>query len=101
MFMRTSLLAALCVVAGYCNAGITGTVFDDANKNGVQDAGEKGISGIIDSDQTVIVKTDKDGKYELPDADNVTIYVTTPAEYMVALDSKKAVPKLYHNIKIK
>ncbi|NLD61734.1 hypothetical protein GX645_04715 [Candidatus Sumerlaeota bacterium] len=101
MFMRTSLLAALCVVAGYCNAGITGTVFDDANKNGVQDAGEKGISGIIVSDQTVIVKTDKDGKYELPDADNVTIYVTTPAEYMVALDSKTAVPKFYHNIHMK
>ncbi|MBI4833449.1 MAG: PQQ-binding-like beta-propeller repeat protein [Planctomycetes bacterium] len=46
---------------------IIGKVFEDANNNGVQDEGEKGIAKakIIMEDGTIIT-TDKDGKYHVP-----------------------------------
>lgn len=94
-------LAALCAAAATAGAAITGTVFDDTNKNGLLDAGEKGIAGVAVSDQTHVVVTDKDGKYELPDAENVTVFISTPAEYDTPLDKSTAVPQFFKNIHLK
>ncbi len=46
---------------------VIGKVFDDHNENGVQDAGESGISGVqIATEQGILIKTDADGKYHIP-----------------------------------
>lgn len=52
-------------------ATVTGTVFLDANANGVRDAGEKGIAGVAVTDGVDIVETSDDGNYRItirPDA---------------------------------
>jgi hypothetical protein len=44
---------------------IRGVVFDDANGNGLRDAGERGIAGAVVSDQSAVAQTAADGSYEL------------------------------------
>ena len=52
---------------GCPSAGVCGTVFDDANHNGIQDAGETGIEGVkvfvIVGADTVETETNQDGLY--------------------------------------
>ncbi len=46
---------------------IIGKVFDDRNENGVQDAGEFGISKVrLATEDGIVILTDKDGKYHIP-----------------------------------
>lgn len=45
---------------------VTGFVFEDANRNNVRDAGEKGIANVAVSDQVQVVLTHADGHFELP-----------------------------------
>jgi hypothetical protein len=55
--------AQTCSSAGTCNF-IVGTVFDDANNNGVQDAGESGISGaVVTLDTFNVTFTDENGNF--------------------------------------
>lgn len=60
---------------------LTGYVFEDTNHNGIMDKGEKGIPGILVSNQETIVTTDSKGKYTLPVNDNPYVFVTKPANY--------------------
>ncbi|MEO8030312.1 MAG: hypothetical protein ABI765_05660, partial [Gemmatimonadota bacterium] len=46
-------------------AGVSGTVFLDRNANGVKDAGEPGIAGVVVSDQAAAVRTDASGAFHL------------------------------------
>ncbi|MDD4278102.1 hypothetical protein GX645_04710 [Candidatus Sumerlaeota bacterium] len=100
--IRQLTIATLVLCSACCaNASITGVVFEDANANGIKDEGEKGIAGVMVSDQKTVVLSDKEGYYQLPDADNVIIFVTTPADYMVSLDKDTAVPQFYKRIHLK
>ena len=64
-------------------------VWEDTNKNGIQDQDEKGISGVTvtlkDENGNVLktVTTDADGKYKFTDLDNGNYKVefTTPEGY--------------------
>ncbi|HWA57700.1 MAG TPA: metallophosphoesterase [Gemmatimonadales bacterium] len=47
-------------------AEVTGTVFVDRNANGVRDAGEPGLPGVVVSDQATAVRTDASGVFHLP-----------------------------------
>ena len=47
---------------------MTGTVYEDANRNGRQDPGEEGIGGVVVSNQRDVVHTDPKGRYTLPAA---------------------------------
>ena len=77
---RLSLLAA-CVLLSGCAARqssvspapysaaqplATGVVFNDVNRNGVRDPGERGLRNVLVSNQIEVVKTDRDGRWELP-----------------------------------
>ncbi|MFN2289643.1 MAG: SdrD B-like domain-containing protein [Anaerolineae bacterium] len=78
---------------------ITGTVFDDANENGVQDDGEIGLPKVtvtleIEEDNTIVVYTDATGEYQfaVAPAANVRLssagpggsyYPTTPEALIV------------------
>jgi uncharacterized repeat protein (TIGR01451 family) len=60
---------------------ITGTVFDDANENGVQDGGETGMAGVtvtleISGSDAVAVNTDAEGGYEFSVAPGSDVRIT-------------------------
>lgn len=65
-----------------------GVVFHDANGNLKRDAGERGIAGVLVSDQTQIVRTNRDGFWQMPtEMDEDTIYfVVKPRNWMTPLD---------------
>ena len=47
-----------------------GYVFEDLNRNGVRDQGERGLPRIIVSNQREVTVTKKDGSWELPASDD-------------------------------
>ena len=61
-------------------AGITGTVFEDANSNGIQDNDEQGIKGVLVSNGAYCRPTNKAGEYNLP-AEGSLVFITTPRDY--------------------
>lgn len=63
--MHKMSLFLVLVAANAWAQTITGTVFNDANKNGRLDSGEAGISNVAVSDQATVVTTDPNGKYQL------------------------------------
>jgi hypothetical protein len=58
---------------------LTGIVFNDANGNGVRDAGERGLPNVVVSDQRDVVVTDANGAFSLPGADaKGVVFVSVP-----------------------
>ena len=90
-----------CVSPEMVSGPIKGYVFDDTNKNSVQDDGEAGIEGIMVSDGTNVVLTDSDGYYELPapssdyEAAGFSVFVTKPDGYEVPLNERN-IPQFYY-----
>src|SRR4030042_2060004 len=75
---------------------VNGIVFEDKNKNLQYDADEKGITGILVSNQVDVVKTDKDGRYELPvDQEEAIIFIIKPAGYLLPLNENN-LPQFYY-----
>jgi uncharacterized repeat protein (TIGR01451 family) len=82
---------------------LIGKVFDDANANGIEDAGEKGIAGVrLVTAQGLLVTTDAQGRYHivcpvLPDAtlgSNFIVKVderTLPSGYRLTTDNPETV----------
>lgn len=62
-------------------AEVSGVVFEDANRNGVRDAGEPGIAGVAVSNQDAVVTTDASGTFRLGDAGTGVVFVSTPDGY--------------------
>lgn len=68
---------------------VSGYVFVDANKNGKQDAGEKGLAGVGVTDGALFAETGKDGAYRLTISPDPTtpwrparcVAVTWPSNY--------------------
>lgn len=58
---------------------VRGVVFDDSNGSGQRDAGERGIAGVVVSDQFSVAQTAADGSYQLPLAPaGEVIFVSLP-----------------------
>lgn len=72
-----------------------GIVFEDANRNGVFDKGEKGIPNVSVSNQSDVVQTGQNGHFRLPVSKETIIFVTKPADYQVPLD-KNNLPQFYY-----
>lgn len=64
----------------------TGVVFEDANRNGKRDRGERGLSGIWVSNQRDFAKTDRQGRWQLPHWDDTIFYVVKPRDWMTPVD---------------
>lgn len=67
----------------------TGFVFEDLNGNLEFDEGEEGIAGVLVSNGIQVAQTDENGAYELPVRDEMEVFVTKPAGYMLPLDENK------------
>ena len=55
-----------------------GVVFLDADADGARDPGERGIAGVVVSDQIAVTSTDADGRYTLPASAGEFVFVTLP-----------------------
>jgi hypothetical protein len=60
---------------------VTGIVFDDRNRNGAQDAGEPGLSGVALSDQVDVTRTGDDGRFVLDARGYGLVFVDLPDGY--------------------
>ena len=78
--LTIALLAALGSQAPRA-AEVSGVVFDDANRNGTQDAGERGIAGVAVSNQDAVVTTDANGAFRLAGPGTGVVFVSTPNAY--------------------
>ncbi|MEZ6063704.1 MAG: calcineurin-like phosphoesterase family protein [Planctomycetaceae bacterium] len=63
-----------------------GTVFVDANSNGILDAGETGLAGVAVSNGRDVVKTDADGHYSISVTDDSIVFVIKPQGYRAQMD---------------
>ena len=59
----------------------TGSVFEDLSRDGRRQSDEPGISGVLVSNGTEVVRTDAAGRYTLPVYEDMTVMVIKPAGY--------------------
>ena len=74
------LLASFSMTLGLARQpdGTHGVVFLDADGDGVRDTGERGIPGVVVSDQVAVTTTDSDGQYALPASGGEFVFVSLP-----------------------
>jgi hypothetical protein len=77
---------------------VKGKVFIDRNKNGVMEHEERGIQSVLVSNGRDVVKTDKNGHYELAAFDGMTVFITKPAAYDVPVDEDNVPQFFYHHL---
>ena len=92
MFAAMLWLACGCALAQSPVPG--GVVYEDANGNGLRDAGERGVAGAAVSNGRDVVRTDAGGRYALPMAPGQTIFVIKPAGWQ-APDGADGLPAFW------
>lgn len=75
-----------------------GLVFDDRNGNSVHDAGEPGLREVRVSNGRAVVRTNADGRYELPVDDDTTLFVIKPRDWASPVDNLN-LPRFYYHHK--
>lgn len=75
-----------------------GVVFHDRSRDGVRQAGEVGIAGVIVSNGREVVLTDSEGRYALPVDDDMTLMVSKPAGWQTPV-SADGVPQFFYHHK--
>ena len=73
--------AAVSITPAQTPAVISGVVFEDTNRNGRRDTGERGLNGVPMSNQREVVQTAADGSYSLPRAPFGLVFVSLPDGY--------------------
>lgn len=97
---RTDYIAGIDVIRGTGGAAdaVTGAVFHDLSRDGVRQADEPGIAGVIVSNGRDVTTTGADGSYSLPVYDNMTVMVHEPAAYDVPVDANGVPQFFYHHL---
>ena len=72
-----------------------GTVYLDANENGMLDPGENGIEGVKVSNGVEVVKTNRGGQYEIELPPESILFISKPANYRVPLNEVR-LPQFYY-----
>ncbi|MCP4153376.1 MAG: hypothetical protein GY757_36955 [bacterium] len=93
------ILVILLPCASYSASSLqkaSGTVYEDTNRNGRFDEDERGLPGVLVSNQLDVVKTGADGGYTLPVSGRTIIFVVKPTGYEVPLDEFN-LPVFYYN----
>lgn len=96
--MRKVFLAMASLLVAGSLFGQSGVVFEDVNGNGVKDADEKGIPGVVVSDGFTLVESGKNGEFSIEVLDRsrfITAY--TPSGYRHTtpfyMDIRNGVPR--------
>ncbi len=74
---------------------IRGVVFEDANRNGVRDAGEAGVAGVLVSNGLDWVRTDENGVYEIAVRADMDLTIVQPSGWRVPTDHR-LVPQFFY-----
>jgi hypothetical protein len=81
-FLTIALLAAATWLArAQAPTPVSGVVFEDSNGNGQRDAGERGLTGIVVSNQHDVVKSGADVAYSLSGPGYGVVFVSVPDGY--------------------
>ena len=75
---------------------VTGTVFHDLSRDGTRQEDEPGISDVVVSNGSDVVRTGPDGGYALPAYENMTVMIAEPAAYDVPVNAD-GVPQFFHH----
>jgi hypothetical protein len=86
LWVAGMLLVAAALPAAQAPTPVAGFVFEDTNRNGRRDSGERGVGGVSVSNQHEVVKTAEDGSYSLPRTGYGIVFVSLPDGY-AATDS--------------
>jgi hypothetical protein len=86
------LAAAAAIPHAQPPASISGVVFDDANRNGHRDAGERRLDGVAVSNGREVVQTADDGGYSLPLGPYGLVFVSLPDGYAAVGDFWRVAP---------
>jgi len=94
---KIQLLLIALIIAGsvFAQQKVSGIVYEDLNANGKKERREKVLSDVSISNGTEVVKTDKNGKYELPISDGHTIFVIKPSSHEYPKDGNN-IPRFYY-----
>jgi hypothetical protein len=95
LIFMISVTALIANSSAFTQNTIKGTVFEDSNRNLKFNPGEKGVEGILVSNQIEVVTTDADGKYTLPISEKMIIFITKPAGYELPLN-EVYLPQFYY-----
>lgn len=76
--MTRGILLAILAAAPLAAQGV---VFEDRNANGVRDAGEPGLAGVVVSNQEQVARTDATGAYRLEAGGFGAVFVSLPRGY--------------------
>ncbi|GAA2434632.1 calcineurin-like phosphoesterase family protein [Streptomyces macrosporus] len=77
---------------------LTGRVFLDGDRDSSSDRRERGVAGVLVSNGRDVVTTDRQGRYELPVHDNMTVFITQPAGYQVPVDEHNIAQFHYNHL---
>ncbi len=72
-----------------------GTVYLDANENGIFDTGEKGVADVKISNGLDVVVTDKNGKYQINLPPESILFISKPAGFSLPLNDVQ-LPQFYY-----
>jgi hypothetical protein len=72
-----------------------GTVFEDVNRDGVFDQGERGVPGVLVTNGRDWVRTDADGAYEIPALPNMDLTIVQPSGWRLPTD-RRMVPQFFY-----
>ena len=89
---------ALCIFApalAQAQQTARGTVFNDANRNGIRDQGEAGIGSVCVSNGREVTRTGADGAWSLAVDDDTALFVIKPAGYGVPVNADQ-VPQFFY-----
>jgi hypothetical protein len=87
-------LLSLCGT-GWCQSLAQGRVFLDENRNGLPDPHESGLADVAVSNGEAVVKTDAQGRWQLPIGDHGAIFVIKPAHYQLPANEAQ-IPRHYY-----
>lgn len=73
----------------------SGYVFDDRDRDGTRDQGERGIPGVRVSNGAQIVSTDREGRWRLPYDDDTIFFVIKPSGWMTPTDERN-LPRFFY-----
>src|SRR5262245_373832 len=99
--LLVSLMSVFAIITSAQTVSVKGSVFLDANNNGLRDANENGIKGVTVSDQAASVITDAAGFFQLQGKGSPGfIFVTQPDGFAVKGSIWKPIPSNQSEINI-
>lgn len=88
------LIGLLVSGSAFSQTGITGTVYLDANRDGIRDRDESGLPGVCISNGCEVVRTDENGRWQLTLLNDSLIFVIKPSGYCAPVN-EAMLPQYY------